>query len=111
MINIVDFESLKAENPSQCGQREMAPQEKVRGKLRTDPVCCAGFEDRAADCGWPPEVGNGPQLTASRETGTSGIQAQGTDFANYQISRKTSFEEGRQQANTNFSLVKPKRNF
>lgn len=76
MTNTVDFESLNAEKPSQCDQREMAPQEKVRGKPQKDPVCCAGFEDGATDCGWLLQVGNGPQLTASRETGTSGIQSE-----------------------------------
>ena len=80
----------------------------VKGKQQKDPLCSTGFEDGATDCGWPLKVGNGLQLIASRETGTSGNNHKALNSANHQINRGTSFEEDRQQTNTNFSLVKPK---
>ena len=84
------FESLKAKNLSQHGQRETPPQEKVRRKQREkDSVCyCWLWRWRkglhAKVCGWPPAVGNSTNLTAGKGTGTSGTQPQGTPPLNPQ---------------------------
>ena len=48
------------------------------------------MEGCVEECECPIEVENGPWLTASKETGTSVLQLQGTEFANnlYELGRE-----------------------